>query len=591
MGVFDKFKSVVLTTYEVDTKPMKKGLKDLKGAQKEQADAAEAAAEKQDAASKAQVAMLGKVAVAATAVVGAYKLAQVGLEAYEKRSRLAASTVGVDLKGLQSATKGLVSETRLLEFASKAMNGTFKLSQAQMEQAVTGALALRKTLGVDLQKALEVTQKSITEGTTEPLKELGLVVKDVENDTREGLNAALKELAEQAKLAGPDLRIPGDEMAESQVKMADAVEDLKISLGNLATALAPVLASLAELVGLLAQASSFLFEGDNLFETAQKAAFDKSFIGKAINPIVAQRETAAKLVAGARSAGRFLNTPLGGSAPANSNTPRGRRGSGGGYTLSNSAILGNGLDGGGYTGANSSGHGALAASTREALAARQSIAGVTDGLAELEQQRQAFWQGKADSAAAAEAGIFAGIFGTPTEINETAMALSALAQGFDGFAGAFGSGVDALITGSESFASAFKNAIGESLRAMAVDMSIRAFREAAMGIGQLALGNVASAAVHGKAAAMYGAGAVAAGVGARLLGAGQAASVGSVPSTSGSAGVGSASPANGNENGSSTIIVLGDDYGSRSARERESLIRETMRGAGISATGDFVVNG
>ena len=59
----------------------------------------------------------------------------------------------------------------------------------------------------------------------------------------------------------------------------------------------------------------------------------------------------------------------------------------------------------------------------------------------------------------------------------------------------------------------------------------------------------------------------------------------------GSAGVGSATPAGGDGGGDTRIIILGDDYGSLSAREREARIRETMRGAGVSIEGDFTVNG
>lgn len=593
MGVFDKFKAIVLTEYKADTKQMRSELKKLSGEQKKQSDAAIAQADKQNKATDSQIAMLGKATVAVGAVVAAYKLAEVGIEAFQKRSRLNASTAGVDLAGLQKATNGLVSETRLLEFASKAMNGTFKLSQSQMEQAVTGAVALRKTLGVDLQKALEVTQKSITEGTTEPLKELGLVVKGVENDTREGLNAALKELAQQAKLAGPDLRIPGDEMAASQIEMTDAVDELKISLGQLVISLGPVLSSLAEMVGLLGKASSFLFEGDNLFEQAQKAAFDQSFIGKAINPIIAQREASERLVSGAMSVGRFLNPKASASAAVSERSRAGSRRQRAGATSRNGTPSGIDIIGpsiSAVTGIGSGIGGYFDSVKANAAASEEQFQGIKA------EDREAYIRLIEETSTLAamaqeqEGSVMSSIFGTPAEIDTQTVALQQLGGAMDGLAGAFGAGVDAMITGSEGFATAFKDAIGESLRAMAIDMTIRSFREAAMGIGQLAIGNLASAAAHGKAAAAYGAGAVAAGVGARMLGAGQTMAARS-PATAGTAGIGTTAPRNDNSGGNTKIIVLGDDYGTLSARERESRIRETMRGAGISATGDFVVNG
>lgn len=580
MGIADKFKATVLTVYKADTSQQRSEIKKLKKAQEDQADSANKGID-------GQLAMLAKAGAAVGAVVAAYKLAEVGLEAYEKRSRLMASTVGVDLKGLQSATKGLVSETRLLEFASKAMNGTFKLSQAQMEQAVTGAVALRKTLGVDLQKALEVTQKSITEGTTEPLKELGLVVKGVENDTREGLNAALKELAQQARLAGPDLAIPGDEMSRSQVKMANSVDQLKISLGELAQSLAPVISELAEMVGLLAQASTFIFGGKSLHSQAMAALNDDAFNKN-------RRNGFSSLVG--NSLGRDTRSPLpgdfgsafsGAGAGASAGISKRRRsGTGGGYTLGNSANLSGGLDidPGGYTGANSLGHANIANGNRSVLAAGEEGRLATIGASEAARSLS-------ESLAAIEVekhqNLLQGIFGVPSEIDAQTVAITQMAGAFDGLANAFGSGVDALITGSESFASAFKNAIGESLRAMAVEMSISAVKHTAYGLGSLAFGDARGATTHFAAAAQFGAGALAAGVGANLMGAGRPASVGA-----GTAGVGSASPSNDNDSSGKTVVnIIGRDFAMMNDHQRAAQFRTISREAGMEIDGDVAFNG
>lgn len=351
MGISD-MTSKVLTIYKADTKPMRKELKKLSKEQQAQAKVAIEASEKQNDAIDKQIAMLGKVAIAAGAAVAAYKVAEAGIEAYQKRSRLAAATTGADLKGLQKATKGLVSETRLLEFASKAMNGTFKLSQDQMELALRGAVALRKTLGVELPHAMERMQQALTEGTTEPLKELGLVVKGVENDTREGLMAALGELAEQARLAGPDMALPGDAMAESQVKMADATEKLKIALGQLAIALTPVIAKLAEMVALVAQAAEIAF-GDrpSLISQAKKMARGAS-LGDSEESLLDsynKREEYYRLKTGLSNIGGrlyegFKNGPIK-TGSGGRKRSGGRGGSGGGFTLSGSQSIEDGLRG------------------------------------------------------------------------------------------------------------------------------------------------------------------------------------------------------------------------------------------------------
>lgn len=608
MGLGDTFKSLVLTEYKADTKQMRSELKKLKGEQKDQAKAAIESAEKQNKAIDAQIAMLGKAVVAIGAVTAAYQVAEAGIESYQKRSRLSAATVGADIDGLKKATNGLVSETKLLEFASKAMNGTFKLSQGQMEIALQGALALRKE-GNELTKSLENIGKALQEGTSEPLKELGINFKTA-NDTAVGVNDVLNELAKTAREKGGDLAIPGDEMAQSQIAMRDAVEDLKVSLGELAVKLAPVIAALAKMVSYMAKlgAVSDAIAGVDYEDriSSEKLAITQQ-LSKGEDPVLRRRlddilraeiqaKRARQLEESMRANQARVRAAQAGE-PANSNTGRGGRGGGGrrGLSSADDADLFSArmrtaeLEYGGSIDP------ALAEETRSALIAKESIRGIADGIDELEAKRQAFWAGQAGAEDARRGGILAGIFGTPAEIDAMSVSLSQLTKGFDGLANAFGAGVDALITGSESFASAFKNAIGESLRSMAVEMSISALKHTAYGLASLAWMDGRGAATHFAAAGQFAAGAVAAGGAARLLGAGQAttpAGGGSgLAPTAGSAGVGSASPANENAGQNQTIIVLGDDYGSMSTREREARIREAMRGAGIQATGDFVVNG
>lgn len=604
MGLGDTFKSLVLTEYKADTKQMRKELKKLSKEQQAQAKDAIDAAEKQNDAIDAQIAMLGKAALAVGAVTAAYAAAKVGIEAYEKRSRLASATAGADLKGLQKATKGLVSETRLLEFASKAMNGTFKLSQAQMEQALSGAVALRKTLGVELPHAMERMQQAIVEASTEPLKELGLVVKGVENDTREGLMAALGELAEQARLAGPDMALPGDEMAESQIRMQDAVENLKISLGKLAQSLAPVIAKLASLVGLLERAAVFTFDGPEhisgglggAYKLGMKQKFRDSAVGQTqlllqqrlgmINKGIAAQADRQRRVGQVQSEWDKLQIEL--------NKKRSGRksgGSGGEYTFGGQ-VIDDGL-GGTSTGGDMFRSGLYAEANsfrgKTAAAAQGSGAAAAEALRvqRLEYEKLVELRNEAIQA---RTNMLAGIFGTPAEIDATVEALAALSSGFDGLSNAFGAGVDALITGSSSFSEAFKKAIADSLRSMSVDMAVRAFRELAMAAGQLALGNVASAKMHGKAAALYGAGAVAAGVGARSLGAG--GSNVNAPRTAGSAGVGASSGGpGGSDGGNTSVFIVGNDFAGMNARQREAMWRQTSRAAGVQIEGDVIVDG
>jgi hypothetical protein len=191
-----------------------------------------------------------------------------------------------------------------------------------------------------------------------------------------------------------------------------------------------------------------------------------------------------------------------------------------------------------------------------------------------------------------ENSVMSSIFGTPAEIDQHTVAISQLGSAMDGMANAFGAGVDALITGSSSFADAFKNAIGESLRAMSVEMAISAVKHTAYGLASLAFMDGRGAAAHFAAAGQFAAGAVAAGGGARLLGAGQAPTAGAGASTAGTAGVGSASPANGNENGGTTVVnIIGRDFAGLNEHQRAAQYREISREAGVEINGDVVVNG
>lgn len=649
-------KQRVLTEYEADASGQIKELEKLSRSEEKRASALEKHAAQEEASTGFSIENLAKVAAGVAAVTGAYAALSTGIEAYAEESRLRAATVGLDLAGLQDATLGLADGTRLLDFASKAMNGTFKLSQAEMEQALQGAVALRKTLGIDLTTALDATQKAITEGTVEPLKSLGIVIKDVANDTEEGLTAALKALAIQAKEAGPDLRIPGDEMAKASVNMSNAVSDLNIAIGELAQSLSPVISEFARLISFAVRLSDviagidaadkatttlksaeisvasqeqrirdiilsqeaqvtdpgstfdrLLFGGgrkvsspeltDALFEAEKELILREKRLGRirAEAAIKSFPDASSELLEIFTGAAGSLTGVFGGATIPSSKGRDTRAGVADISTISNEEII-------------ALGESIIAAQneeTRARLAAKGtmglgdisgagadigvSLTGATESLNTLLQEF-AMAQAMTD-----QSNLIAGIFGTPAEIDSTAAALGALTTGFDGLANAFGSGVDALITGSGSFAAAFKDAIGETLRAMAVDMSIRAFREAAFGIAELAVGNLPAAALHGKAAAAYGVGALAAGIAAKGLGAGgQATSTPTTQtgagSTAGTSGVGAAIPQK-EGSGTTQVFILGDDFGSLSSRERESRFREISRAAGVKIDGDVVIDG
>lgn len=607
MAIFDKIKSTVLTEYKADTKQMRGELKKLSGEEAKRHKALIDQTEAQNKKLDDQIAMWGKVAVGVGAVTAAYAALSAGLKTYQHNSKLAVATAGVDLGGLQKATKGLVDETRLLEFASSAMKGTFKLSQHEMEGALQGVLALRKG-GADLADAMARVEKAVKEGSTEPLKDLGLVIKGAPNDTQEGLNAALAALNDHAREMG-DTGLAGDDLQRGIVKGANAFDNMSESLGRLAVAFGPVINAMADVLGQIADlpewASDKLAGVDASDKHTSRAGLLKSQRDK-INRDLANPNTLpfARKILQRRLA--MLETQFADITPSMGPTlpdgftesggppitPTSKRRSGKGgkrgpvpltaherLAMENGSLHQSLLDNGG----------------NEGIRAADQLAGDLTAMADAADlaERELAAIEKADALAAKRAkqdSIMTQIFGAPAEIDAQSAALEGLAMTFGGLTNAFGAGVNALITGSKGFGEAFKDAIGESLRAMAVEMSISALKHTAYGLASLAFMDGRGAAAHFSAAGTFAAGAVAAGAGARLLGAGQAPGAGA-PSTAGTAGVGSSGGGTGAGGGSTQVFIVGNDFAGLPARQRESQWRQISRSAGVSIEGDVVIDG
>lgn len=600
--------NTVLTKFKANTSQARTEIRKLEGAEKKRHQAMIDQTEKQNSAIDGQLDQLAKVGVALGVVAGAAAVLSKGFDTLATNTRLRAATVGVSMEGLRKSTRNLVDDTELMTFAASAMNGTFKLTQEQMEGALAGAVALRKTMGKPLEETMERVRKAVTEGSVEPLKELGLISKNVANDSIEGVNEALRLLAEQSREAGPDLRLPGDEMSEAAIEMENAMDSLSESLGKLAVALAPIVGALSEMVGLIGDIVSLaqdlasnpvigtvqdLLIGGTArnIQLARTAGAESQLSGRRLVASGFEEDTGPTMfgpnqtpaqAAAAERAGRLAGGRRGG---------RGRTGGGAGSTGGGIDIFGAGVSA--VTGLGSFAGGQL--DRIGARSAQEDAIGEEDRLAAIA-ATEAFSAARAEAdewASQERDSVLTQIFGTPAEVDAHLMAIGALSDSFDGFANAFGAGVDALITGSESFAAAFSAAIGETLRAMSVDMAIRAIRETAMGAAMLFL-NPAEAGAHFTAAGLYAGGAAIAGVAANQLGAGGGLAT-PAPSrgATGSAGVGSARPGGGNQGdgSSTTVFILDDDFTSLPAAQRESMLRGRARRAGIEVSGDVIRDG
>lgn len=134
---------------------------------------------------------------------------------------------------------------------------------------------------------------------------------------------------------------------------------------------------------------------------------------------------------------------------------------------------------------------------------------------------------------------------------------------FDSLSGAIVSGFEAWITGSESFAQAFRKTLAKTMLGQSLEMAAMAIKATAMGIFAGVTGGWPAAAPYFASAAEFGAAALAFGAGAAVLGAG------------GGGGGGGASPSapyvgGGGAVGGQTqsVIVIGDSFAEDTPRMR-----------------------
>jgi hypothetical protein len=163
----------------------------------------------------------------------------------------------------------------------------------------------------------------------------------------------------------------------------------------------------------------------------------------------------------------------------------------------------------------------------------------------------------------------------------------AYAQAFSALSGAVGSAMGAWIDGSQSAGAAIKAFIGESVKAVAIQMSVEALKHAAYAIGYAAIGDP-RAALHGKSAAMFAAGSIIAAGAAKALSPG----AGGASAGGGSASSPSAPSARGDRwmgdgQRDRPIIVVGDSFAHDSPRNQQLRARKLVNTAIGTTSGDY----
>ncbi len=597
MGIFDAIKSRVDIEIKADIAQAKAAIKDLA---KEQQEAAKKTVAAMEANSKATDLWVGRITGGIAIAKEAFAIASVSMDAFQRRSQLSAAASRADLKALETAAGGLRTQTELLKLAADGMNGRWRLTQKEMELVVKGMRGL-ELAGRDSAKVTESVGNAILKGEVEPLKELGLAY-DEATAKVDKKRAALDALANAGRRAGAAL--PTDDARRMGVEFTNAMENIRVSIGRVVTALAPLASVIADItvasVDLIERGqhslSAALSAMDNIGQVgtigisgtrwAQAYAAEGRFstdqlqrngarwaAGTALGTMAGNQ--AAATGAGVLSLSKRRSKRSGGSGAASDTDPwslaAGVRGFGEDVYAFGVDALSRGQAANDEASAARSrsmdrvgrdGKGGYAAFGAQAAAQiRESMAGL-----QVEQNR----------------GILSQIFGTPSEITATGEALALASAGVNVMTGAFQAGFDAWITGSESFSKAFKRAIGESMRGLASEFLGQSIRHGLFALGSLAFGDVGGAAKHAAAAAAFGAGAVTTGVIAKQLGAGAPPPGAAAGAGRAAAGIGGGGGAGG---GTHITMIVGDSLGYESPRSQANRFSQLAQLASRTANG------
>ncbi len=263
-GAVGGITSTVLTRYKADTSDHKRKLKDLSGAQKKRMKETIKGLEEENRGLDKSIARYGKMAAGVAAVGAAYLAARESMRAYVKDSQLQNASAGISIDRLRKASHGLLTEMQLMQLAAAGVNNEWVATQEQLE-AVANYTTVLYHKGNDLTETFNVMKKAIAEGGVEELQKFGEQLRGVSGNLaikgEEGFNALMERANENlGEFAG----IAGDDVVQASVRMDDALRDAKVSFGELAASMVPVvelLAKIAQGLALLGSKSTWDFFG------------------------------------------------------------------------------------------------------------------------------------------------------------------------------------------------------------------------------------------------------------------------------------------------------------------------------------------
>lgn len=241
----------VLAIFKANTAQYERSIKSLEGKIEHLEKAQTSQAAKAGQGFDSQAVKLAKLAGGFLAAKASLGLLTSGIEEFQKNAQLEKSLEGSNLKmsQLQEASRGLISEFKLMSFAAATLNTDFKLNQQQMNEVAKFMIVLRNQ-GNDLSAVYTDVTKALVEGNAEGLKKFGIVIK-AQAGTLAGHHAIMKRIAEENAKAGDNILIAGDKTKQAQVAMANTFRDVKLIIGSVAESFAPLLQVLTESLGLI----------------------------------------------------------------------------------------------------------------------------------------------------------------------------------------------------------------------------------------------------------------------------------------------------------------------------------------------------
>ncbi|TXH41023.1 MAG: hypothetical protein E6Q97_38465 [Desulfurellales bacterium] len=524
----------IITKYDADPSGHLRAVEQIKKSQDQMRRDLTALASEATGASSSMVTAFSKLVLSIAGVTASLALLKKGFATYQSEARLAAASMGANIKQIEDASLGLLNNTQSMELASAGLNGAFRLTQSEIENA---AMAMRNLTrkGNDADDVIKKITASLREGKSKGLDGFGISIEST-GDKVKDFQALMAALAIEADQARGSTLSEGEAIQKLGNDFDDSIARILAALGKLATLAEPLLSKIADLADMLASSIERVGEFGRLTRELGKdlISFGGTDRGEFFNRIYGPNSRAEELaLANGYAANSTMGVALAEMQIAvqdrinDDNATKMRR------TLQEGAVEMRGaiIDGvkslgvfvPDYTKKRKPGGGQFAGGPRFTRGTDYYDFGRASG----DFDSSAFDQfAEASTMFGADSYSLAGVYDYGGDYNnylnsKTGSKLEGIfgpiedfnlySKAWQGLESAVSSAMSAWIDGSKGLDEALKDSLMAMGKNMMIEMTMQALKHGAYAIGSLAMGNVAQAAGHGASAAKFAAGAAAIG--------------------------------------------------------------------------------